>query len=144
MHAALAGLILTFVLGCGSSAQPPPALPSNAVEATPAPTRASGPAPADATALALDALEPAKGDAAGGTYVVLTGQRFLADGPRSVKVYFGALQGTVVRFASDTELIVQAPSGQAGETVDVRAEFDPGGERVLRAGFTFVAVTPGP
>ncbi len=50
-----------------------------------------------------------------GQYVRVKGNEFTADGPRNVKVYFGKdnsmRQGTVVRFASDSELIVEAPGG---------------------------------
>ena len=63
-------------------------------------TVAADPAPR----LSVKAIEPAKGDVDGGTYCRITGSRFIADGPRSAKVYFGSRQGTIVRFASDTEL----------------------------------------
>jgi hypothetical protein len=81
----------------------------------------------------------ATGDADGGTYVVLKGEGFMAGGPRSAKVYFGSRQGTVIRFQSDRELIVQAAGGIAGERVDVRVVFEPGGEVVLANAFTFVS-----
>jgi hypothetical protein len=107
-------------------------------------TAAADPAPR----LAVKAIEPAKGDADGGTYCRITGSRFIADGPRSAKVYFGSRQGTIVRFASDTELIVEAPGGSAGATVDVLVMFEPGGELKLPHAFTFAvhddprAITP--
>jgi IPT/TIG domain-containing protein len=100
------------------------------------------PSPGTGTALAITGVEPANGDAAGGTYVKLKGSRFIADGARSAKVYFGSRQGTVVRFASDSELIVEAPGGKAGETVDVLVIFEPGGEIKLPKSFTFVAKKP--
>jgi hypothetical protein len=96
-------------------------------------------ADADADTLAVVALEPARGDMEGGTYVVLQGNRFLKDGPRSAKVYFGSRQGTIVRFQSDTQLIVQAPGGKDGEVVDVLVIFEPGGQLKLEKAFTFVA-----
>jgi hypothetical protein len=89
--------------------------------------------------LAVKAIEPAKGDPDGGTYCRITGSRFIADGPRSAKVYFGTRQGTIVRFASDTELIVEAPGGSAGSTVDVSVTFEPGGELKMPHAFTFAA-----
>jgi hypothetical protein len=89
--------------------------------------------------LSVKAIEPAKGDADGGTYCRITGSRFIADGPRSAKVYFGSRQGTIVRFASDTELIVEAPGGSAGATVDVLVIFEPGGELKMPHAFTFAA-----
>ena len=88
--------------------------------------------------LGVTELSPAKGDAEGGTYVVIKGSEFLATGPRNAKVYFGSRQGTVVRFSSDRELIVQAPGGKPNETVDVLVIFEPGGERKLSRAFTFV------
>src|ERR1700709_280601 len=80
------------------------------------------------TKLRVTGIEPDKGDVEGGTYVRIKGNRFIADGARNAKVYFGSRQGTVVRSASDSELIVEAPGGKANETVDVLIIFEPGGE----------------
>jgi hypothetical protein len=90
------------------------------------------------TKLKVTGIEPEKGDAEGGTYVRIKGNRFIADGARNAKVYFGSRQGTVVRFASDSELIVEAPGGKSGDTVDVLIIFEPGGELKIAKGFTFV------
>jgi IPT/TIG domain len=90
------------------------------------------------TKLKVTGLEPDKGDVDGGTYVRIKGNRFIADGARNAKVYFGSRQGTVVRFASDSELIVEAPGGKPNETVDVLIIFEPGGELKIPKGFTFV------
>jgi hypothetical protein len=87
--------------------------------------------------LAVTGLDPETGDPAGGTYVAIKGTSFVADGGRDVKVYFGDKQATVVRFSSDTELIVEAPGGKANQTVDVRLVFDPGGEMKITKGFTY-------
>ncbi|HEX4449556.1 MAG TPA: IPT/TIG domain-containing protein [Kofleriaceae bacterium] len=100
-------------------------------------TAAAGADPAPR--LSVKAIEPATGDVDGGTYCRITGSRFIADGPRSAKVYFGSRQGTIVRFASDTELIVEAPGGSAGATVDVLVIFEPGGELKMPHAFTFAA-----
>jgi hypothetical protein len=54
-------------------------------------------------------------------------------------VYFGAREATVVRFASDGELIVRAPAGTPGDVVDVRVIFDPGDDLKLPKAFTYVA-----
>src|SRR5262249_5964961 len=83
------------------------------------------------TKLKVTGIEPEKGDAEGGTYVRIKGNRFIADGPRTAKVYFkdstgGARQGTVVRWASDSEMIVEAPGGKPNSTVDILVIFDPG------------------
>jgi hypothetical protein len=84
------------------------------------------------------ACPPVTGDIEGGTYVVIKGNRFMKDGPRNAKVYFGSRQGTVVRFQSDSELIVQAPGGKPDETVDVLVVFDPGGQMKIPNAFKFV------
>jgi hypothetical protein len=100
------------------------------------------------TKLKVTGIEPEKGDVDGGTYVRLKGNRFTADGPRNVKVYFGKdssmRQGTVVRFASDSELIVEAPGGKPNEKVDVLIIFDPGGQLKIKDGFTFVEKNDAP
>lgn len=90
------------------------------------------------TKLKVTGIEPETGDMQGGTYVRIKGNRFIADGPRVTKVYFGSRQGTVVRFASDSELIVEAPGGKPNEKVDVLIIFDPGGQLKIKDGFTFV------
>ncbi len=90
------------------------------------------------TKLKVTGIEPETGDMQGGTYVRIKGNRFIADGPRVTKVYFGSRQGTVVRFASDSELIVEAPGGKPNEKVDVLIIFDPGGQLRIKDGFTFV------
>jgi len=61
----------------------------------------------------------------------------MKDGPRNAKVYFGSRQGSVVRFQSDSELIVQAPGGKADEMVDVLVIFEPGGEIRIKNAFKF-------
>jgi IPT/TIG domain len=94
--------------------------------------------------LRVHGIEPDLGDVDGGTYVVLKGSRFLADGPRNVKIYFGSRQGTVVRVASDSQLIVQAPGGKPDEVVDVIVIFEPGGTLKLPGAFTFVEKTSAP
>ena len=90
------------------------------------------------TKLKVTGIEPEKGDVDGGTYVRIKGNRFIADGARNAKVFFGSRQGTVVRFASDSELIVEAPGGKPNEQVDVLIIFEPGGELKINKGFTFV------
>jgi len=90
------------------------------------------------TKLKVTGIEPEKGDVEGGTYVRIKGNRFIADGARNAKVYFGSRQGTVVRFASDSELIVEAPGGKLGEKVDVLIIFEPGGELKIAKGFEYI------
>ncbi|CAN5574857.1 hypothetical protein BH11MYX1_BH11MYX1_22680 [soil metagenome] len=90
------------------------------------------------TKLKVTGIEPDKGDAEGGTFVRIHGNRFTADGARNAKIYFGSRQGTVERFASDSEMIVVAPGGKVNETVDLIVTFEPGGEIKIAKGFTFV------
>ena len=127
-------LALVLLVACGGAA-PPPAQPiANTAPPPPAPVAAPG--------LAITAIEPDKGDIDGGTYVRLRGHGFIEHGPRSAKIYFGNRQGEIVRFASDTELIAEAPGGKVGEVVDVLVMFEPGGELKLPHAFTFVEKHP--
>jgi len=91
--------------------------------------------------LKVTGIDPEKGSTEGGSYVRIKGNRFIADGARNAKVYFGSRQGTVIRFASDSELIVEAPGGKPNEVVDVLIIFEPGGELKIPKGFTFVEKT---
>jgi hypothetical protein len=90
--------------------------------------------------LKVTGLEPTKGDFNGGQLVRIAGNGFTQNGALNAKVYFGDRQGTVVRFDGDTGLIVQAPGGDVGQTVDVLILFEgPGaGEARLPKAFTFV------
>ena len=90
------------------------------------------------TKLKVTGIEPKRGDFNGGQLVRVKGNRFTKDGARSAKVYFGSRQGTVMRFESDSEMIVQAPGGTPNETVDVLIVFEGQGEIGLKKAFTFV------
>jgi hypothetical protein len=99
--------------------------------------------------LKVTGLEPDRGDVNGDTHVIIKGNRFVADGPRKADVYFGTQQtgyrkGTVVRFASDKQLIVKAPGGKVGEVVDVLVMFEPGGQLRIPNAFTYVVKGAGP
>lgn len=140
----LALATLAAVAGCPPKPTPTETPPSNVATVSP-PIDAPHAAPAaaiGANGLKVTGIEPPTGDVDGGTYAVLKGERFLKDGPRIAKVYFGARQGTIVRFQSDAELIVQAPGGTLNETVDVTVEFEPGGKLKLARAFTFVTRVP--
>jgi hypothetical protein len=91
--------------------------------------------------LMVTGIEPDRGDAEGGTYVRVRGNRFTADGPRTAKIYFGGRQGSVVRWESDSVMIVQAPGGKPNEVVDVLFVFDPGGQLRVPGAFRFVEKT---
>lgn len=98
------------------------------------------------TKLKVTGIEPSKGDFAGGTRVVIKGNRFIKDGQRNAKVYFGdcatigdnCKPARVLGFRGDSELLVQAPGGQIGDTVDVLIIFEPGGEITLKDKYTYV------
>lgn len=123
---------LVLVAACGSNTPTPaPAPLTNAQPVADAPPPPKG-------KLAITGIEPAIGDRDGGTYVRITGRGFLSDGPINAKLYFGNHQGTVVRFASDSELIAQAPGGKDGDTVDLLVIFEGKGELKLPHAFTFV------
>jgi hypothetical protein len=87
--------------------------------------------------LMVTGIDPDRGDAEGGSYVRIRGNRFTVDGPRSVKVYFGGRQGMVSRFESDSVLVVEAPGGKPNEVVDVLIVFDPGGQLKIPGGFRY-------
>ena len=88
--------------------------------------------------LLVTGIEPDKGDVGGGTYVHIRGNRFTADGPRSVKVYFGGHEAQIDRFVNDGELIVLAPGGKLNEAVEVLIVFDPGGKVSLPNAYRFI------
>jgi hypothetical protein len=140
-----ASLVLAVLLagGCWTKKTDAPSPPEPPQNEKPAARNKTGSSEDQAdTKLAITGIEPAKGDSAGGTYVVIKGNRFVADGPRSAKVYFGSRQGSVIRFQSDSEMIVQAPGGKPNETVDLLVIFEPGGQLKAPAAFTFVDIAP--
>ncbi len=97
----------------------------------------------ESTKLLVTGIEPEKG--ADGSYVRIHGNRFTADGPRSVRVLFGDQQAQVDRFESDTELIVTAPGGnKVGDVVNVTILFEPGGKLTLPKAFRYVEKAEGP
>jgi hypothetical protein len=87
--------------------------------------------------LKVTGLEPRSGDALGNQYVIVHGQNFQKTN-RSAKIYFGDQSGQVIKFQGDDEMVVVAPGGKAGETVDVLIKFDPGGEIMIPKAYTFI------
>ena len=67
----------------------------------------------------LSAVAPARGPAAGGTNVTLTGSGFLADGAAPDTVTFGAALATNVVVVDDTRITCKAPAGAPGALVSV-------------------------
>ena len=90
------------------------------------------------TKLMVTGIEPDRGDTNGETYVRIKGNRFTADGPRNVQVFFGGQHGEVIRFESDTELVVRPPGGKPNDVVEVLVVFDPGGRKPIPKGFRYV------
>ena len=88
--------------------------------------------------LKVTGISPSRGDYNGGQLVEVSGNRFQADGVRSVKVYFGSVPGTVLRFEGDKKLKIYAPPGKINETVDVKFYFEPGGVLTVPKAFTFI------
>ncbi|HEY5936900.1 MAG TPA: IPT/TIG domain-containing protein, partial [Kofleriaceae bacterium] len=91
-----------------------------------------------ASRIRLDSVYPATGESTGGTFVTIRGRAFTTT-PRTAKVYFGAVEGTFIRFNSDYEMTVQAPAGVAEQTADIMVVFDPGGMLRLPAAYTYKA-----
>jgi hypothetical protein len=98
--------------------------------------------------LKVTGIEPDRGDVNGDQYVIIKGNRFVADGPRKADVYFGKAsayrKATVVRFASDKQLIVRSPGGKAGEVADVLVVFEPGGQLLIPNAYTYIEKSSGP
>ena len=80
-------------------------------------------------------IEPTSAAPAGGVPLIVHGSGFMAES-RSIQVYLGDTPANVLSIDSDTELQVEVPAGEAGK-VDVKLVFDPGGEIMLPAAFTF-------
>ncbi len=89
------------------------------------------------TKLMVTGIEPDRGNTNGETYVRIKGNRFTADGPRNVQVFFGGQHGEVIRFESDTELVVRPPGGKPNDVVDVLIIFDPGGRKTIPHGYSY-------
>jgi hypothetical protein len=87
-------------------------------------------------------LEPDQGDAIGGTSVkLMAASQFTDDDAKTARIYFGGKLGKVIRVVSSEELLVEAPGGTAGETVDVVLELqgtDREGREEVPHSFRFV------
>lgn len=87
---------------------------------------------------AITAIDPPRGDAAGGTRVTITGAGFVAEDAGAADVRFGDLRATGVTVVSDTELTATTPPGppfaEVGVTVANR-----NGESSPISSFRYVA-----
>lgn len=135
-HALVVAVIVGCVAGVGCSSKPPPPpsepmpLPPTGEEA-----RQSGAGPTDNDVKVIK-VDPDTGPADRPTAVRILGANFRLAG--GVKVKFGKNAAEVLRTADD-EIAVQAPTGTAGDVVDVTVVFDQAGEMVLRGAYTYVA-----
>ena len=87
--------------------------------------------------LKVTSLDPKQGDAAAGP-VTSHGNRFLADGARNVKVYFGLDARAPSSGPRATPRWSSRRRAARGEAVDVLLRFEPGGEMKLTKGNTFI------
>jgi IPT/TIG domain-containing protein len=94
------------------------------------------------TKLMVTGIDPDRGDSNGETYVRIKGNRFTADGPRNVQVFFGGQHGEVIRFESDSELVVRPPGGKPNDVVDVLIIFNPGGQLKIPGGYRYYERNP--
>ena len=88
--------------------------------------------------LKVSSIDPEKGDIDGGTYVVIKGNRFTADGPRLAHVYFGGRLASFGGYLTDGEMVVRSPAGKPNEKVDILIVFEPGGEIRLKGAYTYI------
>ena len=95
----------------------------------------------DSDKLRVTGLDPRTGDSNGGTRLAVRGSNFQKT-TRTARIYFGDQQGSVLRFVDNSTLLVEAPGGKAGESVDVLVVFEPGGEITIPHGFTFIDRSP--
>jgi hypothetical protein len=88
--------------------------------------------------LKVTGLDPNTGEVAGGTRVIIKGNRFTKDGARNARVYFNNKPADVLGFRGDGELLVRAPGGELNQKVDVLIIFEPGGEITLKQAYQYV------
>lgn len=84
--------------------------------------------------LLVTSIEPTS--AAGGVPLHVHGSGFMSES-RAIQVYIGDQPANVLSVDSDSDLQVEVPPGEAGQTVDVKLVFEPGGEIKLARAFTF-------
>lgn len=77
-------------------------------------------------------LSPAKGPAAGGTQVTITGEGFA----ESLQVFFGEVEAKSVQRKNDKEITATTPAGAKG-TVDVILKSNTSPTSALQGGFTY-------
>ncbi len=87
--------------------------------------------------LTIKKIEPKTGPYTGGSSVTILGTGFQRGGAQGVKVYFGDKKARVLSFHGDTKLMVEPPSGEISQTVDVTLIFDDARQLVYPQAYTY-------
>lgn len=87
--------------------------------------------------LTVQSISPSQGSADGDGTVTVHGTGFTAGGALGVMVYFGDKKARLLLFDGDEKIVVVAPPGEAGQTVDVQLIFDDGREHKLSRAYTY-------
>lgn len=90
--------------------------------------------------LSASEIRPKIGPYTGGDPASIRGSGFQTPGPQGMKVYFGKREAKRVVIASDTELRVEPPAGEVGQTVDVEVVLDDA--RTLRLAHAYTYIDP--
>ena len=93
--------------------------------------------------LTITKLEPKTGPFQGGSSVTIFGTGFQSEGAQGVKVYFGDKKARVLSFVGDTKLMVEPPSGELNQTVDVTRIGDDARQLVDPQAYTYTDVGQG-
>ena len=92
----------------------------------------------DEKGLTITKIDPKTGPHTGGSSVTIFGTWFQSEGAKGVKVYFGDKKARVLSFHGDTKLMVEPPSGDLNQTVDVTLIFDDARQMVYPQAYTYV------
>ncbi len=102
--------------------------------------------------LKIKSISPKTGPADGAGSITIHGNGFKQAGSMGVKIYFGDKKARFLRYEGDKKMIVTAPPGDIGQTVDVQVIFDDGRQHKFpeaysyidpKAGFNVNALAPG-
>lgn len=88
--------------------------------------------------LTITKIDPKTGPHTGGSSVTIFGTGFQSEGAKGVKVYFGDKKARVLSFHGDTKLMVEPPSGDLNQTVDVTLIFDDARQMVYPQAYTYI------
>ena len=71
--------------------------------------------------------------------MTINGNGFEKDGAKGVNVYFGDRNARVIKVDGDDKIVVEAPQGEPGSTIDVTVRFDDARENVLPKSYSYHA-----